>query len=201
MSLAYVKDTSKTKNRLLLIALFLVFLLPILLAWYLIFFSDFQVSSGAHGTLIRPARLLSDITLKKASYNTQHSLRGKWTMLFFQNGACDAPCKAMLYRMRQIRLATGKNIKQVETAVMIGSSTLNTFVDRLDADYPGQLYLPIEKIDKTFLRQFEDQRVYQDTPMFLIDPYGFLMMRYASDVNPRGIIKDLNRLLRISGIE
>ena len=201
MSLAYVNDGLKTKNRILLVALFLVFLLPILLAWYLVFFTEFQVRGVVHGTLIRPARLLTDVNLEKAGHNTQHSLRGKWTMLFFQNGACDTSCEAMLYRMRQIRLATGKNIKQVERAVMIGSNTLNTFIDKLGADYPGQLYLLIEETDKTFLRQFEDQKVHQDTPMFLIDPYGFLMMRYASDANPSGIIKDLKRLLRVASTE
>ncbi len=31
---------------------------------------------------------------------------------------------------------------------------------------------------------------------YLIDPFGFLMMKYEKDVNPMGTIKDIERLIR-----
>jgi hypothetical protein len=30
----------------------------------------------------------------------------------------------------------------------------------------------------------------------LIDPFGFLMMKYKSDANPMGTIKDIERLIK-----
>ena len=34
--------------------------------------------------------------------------------------------------------------------------------------------------------------------IYLIDPYGNLMMQYKKGTNPSGIIKDIERLIRIS---
>jgi hypothetical protein len=36
--------------------------------------------------------------------------------------------------------------------------------------------------------------------VYLLDPLGNLLMRYPVTVNPRGILKDLRRLLRLSEI-
>jgi cytochrome oxidase Cu insertion factor (SCO1/SenC/PrrC family) len=36
--------------------------------------------------------------------------------------------------------------------------------------------------------------------IFLVDPQGYLIMWYPRDANPSGLIKDLERLLRISKI-
>ena len=39
---------------------------------------------------------------------------------------------------------------------------------------------------------------FDQNDIFLIDPYGFVMMRYKRDVEPRKIIKDIERLIKHS---
>ena len=36
------------------------------------------------------------------------------------------------------------------------------------------------------------------SPIFLIDPYGYLMMQYPKGTEPKGIIKDIERLIKNS---
>ena len=36
--------------------------------------------------------------------------------------------------------------------------------------------------------------------MYLIDPLGNLMMFYAADAKPKGMLEDMKRLLRLSSI-
>ena len=43
------------------------------------------------------------------------------------------------------------------------------------------------------------QSHYDQGAILLIDPRGFLMLRYPGNTDPSGIIRDLSRLLRISG--
>jgi hypothetical protein len=37
------------------------------------------------------------------------------------------------------------------------------------------------------------------TSFYLIDPYGFIMMRYSDSVEPKGVIKDIERLIKNAG--
>ena len=60
------------------------------------------------------------------------------------------------------------------------------------------MYVSKTDLEENFLHQFQDLRLNDKTAIFLIDPRGFLMMRYSSETDPSGIIRDLSRLLRIS---
>ncbi len=52
---------------------------------------------------------------------------------------------------------------------------------------------------KNYLHLFQDLRLNDQGAIFLIDLRGFLMMGYPGDTDPSGVIRDLSRLLRISG--
>ena len=47
------------------------------------------------------------------------------------------------------------------------------------------------------LRQFPAQRA---RTLFVVDPLGNLMMSYDANSNPRGLLEDLQKLLRLSQI-
>ena len=191
------------RGRLSLFLLILAFFLPVLAAWYMVFFTDFgrqNDGSVAHGVLIQPPRQLSNLHLHHAKLSTaKFNLHGQWSMLVFQHSKCETACWDRLYKMRQIRLAMGRRMGQVQKVIVLTNNTEINFVDQLAEDYPQQLYILGSKIGYDFMQPFEDQDIFNSNPLFLIDTAGFLMMRYSEDVNPSGIIKDLNRLLRISG--
>ena len=194
-------DNSRSKTKLIL--LFLMFLLPVAGSWYLVFFTDYarDGKGGAeHGTLISPARQLENVQLLQVNEasSEQFSLYGKWSMLFFVDGPCEAACEENLYRVRQIRLATGREMKRLQRIAIIDVSESSQFSDNLSKNYPGQLYVSKEDLGGDFLRQFQGLGLDDKAAIFLIDTRGFLMMHYPGETDPSGIIRDLKRLLRIS---
>ena len=184
-------------GKLILALLVAVFVLPIALSWYLVFYTDFARNTGGvqYGDLITPPRQLQNISLIPVGEDEMaHTLYGKWSLLFFVNGLCDARCEENLYRVRQIRLAVGRRLSRVQRVMIFKQSdNVKAPTDWLAKQFPGQLYGISEA---AFLTQFEDLKV--PGALFLVDPRGFLMMRYAKEADPSGIIRNLSRLLRIS---
>lgn len=196
------EQTSKKKSSAPIIILLLLFLLPVTASWYLVFFTDYaRDGEGAeHGSLIKPARQLDDVKLMRANERSvgSASLYGEWSLLFFIDGACEESCAETLYRIRQIRLATGKEMHRIQRVVVFNEGDGSVFSDYLSKNFPGQHYVHKDDLSENSIHQFQDQNVDDKMAVFLIDPRGFLMMRYSSDTEPSGIIRDLSRLLRIS---
>lgn len=185
-------------GRVKLLLLILVFVLPTVISWYLVFFTDYGHGGGAeHGVLITPPRLLDNIELNRFDNDSgpdgPFHLHGKWSLLFFVRGDCDKICEENLYRLRQIRLATGRRLSRVQRIMVV-----DTDVSVVGRRYPGQFYVYRNQLSDSFLSGFADQGQDDGKSIFMIDPRGFLMMRYVGDVDPMGVIRDLTRLLRIS---
>ncbi len=194
----------QTRSRTKLILLILMFLLPVAGSWYLVFFTDYARDSkgGAeHGDLINPPRQLENAQLLRVNERSteQVSLYGKWSMLFLVDGPCEAECEQNLYRLRQIRLATGRQMQRIQRVAIIDNGENPRFSDNLSENYPGQLYVSRKDLGEDFLRQFQGLELGDKSAIFLIDTRGYLMMHYPGDTDPSGIIRDLSRLLRISG--
>lgn len=186
-----------------------VFALPPLLSWYLFNYTDIGragAGGGEHGRLIVPPRPLPDWTLidPAAENDSAVSLRGKWTLLYLLDGACAEGCDQNLYKMRQLRLATGKHAGRVQRAVLVANGDRDALSREQLREYPGQLALypapePAVEVDmlSLFALSGADDPFNQDR-LYLIDPQGNLMMAYAGTTEPKGIIKDLTRLLKYS---
>lgn len=199
------EQTDNNRHKIKLILLILMFLLPVAGSWYLVFFTDYARDSGSgggaeHGSLIKPPRHLEDASLMRVNEDSteQVSLYGKWTMLFFVDGPCDTRCEDSLYRLRQIRLATGRQMQRLQRVAIIDEVESSQFSDKLSKSYPGQLYVSKKDLGEDFLQQFQGLDLDGKATIFLVDTRGFLMMHYPGDTDPSGIIRDLKRLLRIS---
>lgn len=193
--------------RTLVIVLCVVFALPPLLSWYLFNYTDLgsaAAGGGEHGELIVPPRPLPDWTLvdPAAENGSAVSLRGKWTLLYLLDGACGESCVQNLYKMRQLRLATGKHAGRVQRAVLVANGDRDALSREQLREYPGQLALypgssPTADVLSLFALTAADDP-YSRRRLYLIDPQGNLMMAYAGTTEPKGIIKDLTRLLKYS---
>jgi hypothetical protein len=119
------------------------------------------------------------------------ALRGKWVLVSFDTAACDAYCEKKLYFMRQVRTAQHKNMGRVERLWVV-----------TDAGKPRAELL--SAIEGTRIARMVDSL--QGFPgnavdhIYVIDPLGNLMMRFPRDPDPSKILKDLQRLLRLSQI-
>jgi cytochrome oxidase Cu insertion factor (SCO1/SenC/PrrC family) len=197
-------NNRKSKRTLIYMALF--FCAPFLLSWYLFNFTNVLHDGGSasHGDLLIPPRPLPNISLQDpANVITNAELKGKWTLLFITSNYCDEVCEENLYRMRQIRLAMGKNTSRVQRAMVISNSMLSEEIADKLRGYPGQLLHLNDEPTDNFINHFKisgSDDPFTANRLYLIDPLGNLMMSYTPDADPMGIIKDLKRMLRISRI-
>ena len=168
----------KPRTTLLLVAL--VCIAPVILATLAYYFQWTPGGSGNYGELI-PPRPVPGAPLEK--------LRGKWVLVTFDAAACDAACEKKLYYMRQTRRAQGKEQLRVERLWLL-----------TDAGKPRPELLPA--IEGTHIAPAGDlAKAFPGDPaqhIYLVDPLGNLMLRFPPDPQPKGIIKDLNRLLKYS---
>lgn len=188
------------KNRSIITGLILLFFLPILGSWYLVFFTDYKPQGGGteHGVLINPPKKLENLKLVDPLTNETHALYGFWNMFTIINENCEQECINDLYRMRQIRLATGNDALRVQRVVYFSGAIKADRAGELFKEYSGQLLLPVDNINKSQLSLFKVNDIDQKHAIYLIDPAGFIMMVYPPGTDPGGIIKDMKHLLRIS---
>jgi len=115
-------------------------------------------------------------------------LRGKWLLVAIDASACDAWCEKKLYYLRQIRRAQGKDMERVERLWLVTDAGKPRA--ELAQAIEGTVIEPAPKLD-AFPGRPADH-------IYLVDPFGNLMMRYPRDADPSRMLKDLQRLLRVA---
>ncbi len=184
------------RSRLILLGVALVFIIPILVSWYLVFFSDFKKGDGGtqKGELISPVIPLGEPEVFNLKSKTIESINGKWTLLFFVENECNQLCEGKLYQLRQIRLALGKDRDKVDRLLV---SKNKQQWSQYTNSFNGQKYIdPTSRDYNRLIKKFNDYADLDLKATYLIDPYGFLMMKYPQDDNPMGTIKDIERLIK-----
>ena len=196
---------SRAKSRLTLLLVFGIFAMPVLFAWLAFFvFPDWRPDGSTnHGELIQPPRALHFPALATVAGAPlgEEFLQGKWTYVLWSGPECATACLEQLVRMHQVRLAQGKNIDRVQRLLLVQDMDAAA-LGELQEHYPG-MKIAHGDADQVrgLLQTFQlaaDEDGLSGTFLYLVDPMGNLMMRYRADDEPRGMVKDLERLLRIS---
>jgi cytochrome oxidase Cu insertion factor (SCO1/SenC/PrrC family) len=198
-------STPSNRSRLTLIFVVICAILPIAASVYL-FVTDWRPSTTVnHGELITPARPVTDQALQNLDgepVSVLDKLQRNWTMIYFGSSACDEACMSNLFRMRQTHIAQGRDSERVQTVFVVADDmVLPTLKSRL-ADYAQmQVWLADEAAMSKFANDFGmgQTQLLQQQHIYLVDPMGNLFMRYAPDVDPAGLRKDLGRVLTFSG--
>lgn len=184
---------NKGQRTLLLIAA--ICLLPIA-ASYLFYLGWRPESRMNHGELLEtrllPTAVLSDLAGKPL---TTDSLRGKWFLVTIQSPSCDDRCQRKLYYMRQVRTTQGENMDRIGRLWLLSGAGVPDA--KLLAEHPGLLVAKPQ--DAAWLSAFPAKaNVFEH--IYLIDPLGNFVLRYGDDLDTKGMIKDLTRLLKVSQI-
>jgi hypothetical protein len=198
----------RTRGRLSLLLLLAIFAAPVVLAWIVLYvFPDWRPSGTMNeGQLVEPVRPLPAFRVPLLGDETidQTWLRGKWTLIYLLQGPCGDGCVEKLYHVRQVRLAQGKNIDRLQRLLLWDSAGVaRERQNDLQAHFPGQAIAvfqgdtPAELVEVFTL---DGRDPWQDDRVYLVDPLGNLMMSYPPDTAPKGMIKDLERLLKYSGL-
>jgi cytochrome oxidase Cu insertion factor (SCO1/SenC/PrrC family) len=121
------------------------------------------------------------------------ALRGKWVLISFDAATCDAYCERKLYLMRQVRAAQGKDAGRVERVWAL-TDTARPRAELLGA-IEGTHVVPLK--GASALQGFPGDAT---DHIYVIDPLGNLMMRFPREPDPSKMLKDVQRLLRLSQI-
>ena len=189
-------ERSKLGPRRLLLVTFVVFFLPVLAAWLLNVLAPGWLPFGTvnHGTLVQPVRAIASSGLVGLDGRAvdEDYLRGRWTLVQVIRAPCDRDCLDALLRTRQVRRALGEDIDRTQHLAVLAAPAFA-------ADF-GELELSCAVADDRWLASFDFGEAGASTSLYLIDPQGYLMMRFAADVDQHGLLADLERLLKISKI-
>lgn len=191
-----------TRQQKLLLITALLFAAPLLLAIALYIKPDLvQLGAKNHGLLVTPARPLDAISLAvDGGIRDKTLLEGKWTWTTFIEGPCAEACAGQLYKSRQVRLALGKDMDRGQRLLVQVGEPAALDPDLLKA-HPD---LIVASVDSTadWLQQFHvDGDVLNTEHLYLVDPLGNLMMYYPASIEGPMILKDIQRLVRISWIK
>ena len=198
-------DEQTRRNRTKLLLIFALFLLPPVSAWVVwTYLGTEGVSATTNaGTLVSPARPLPIAGLRKADGEPldEKDLRGRWTYVMFAGQACDQRCQQQLYLTRQVRLGMNKDVSRVQRVLVLDSAPASEFAQVLSTEHQDLTWAVRDNDAVPLLEQFRGQGFAPNGEQyFLVDPLGNLMMYYDLGVPARGMIKDLQKLLKISQI-
>jgi len=191
-------DCRTGRWQLLLIAS--LFFVPLLAASWLYLASGWRPSVGVeHGELIDPPRPLPDTPLQLPDGSTApaDALRSGWSLVYVGNGACETICRSALADMRQARLALDKDAIRVKRVLLHAGACCET---GFGAEEPDLQVLAASGPAGSALRAIFPPSANGEPGIYIVDPHGNLMMGYAPTGAARGILKDLERLLRLSTI-
>ncbi len=208
MTTRNTEPASLARSRASLLLVIALFAAPVVLAWTTFYlFPDLMKGETVnHGTLVTPVRALLSFTAVsgKGEPVDRTFLRGKWTLVYLAQGACDKTCIQQLYNIRQARLTQGKNIDRLRRLMLWKAKDLDEAKRaELQAHFPGQTMVSLDEEEAQSLAavfSLDGNHPFTARRIYLVDPLGNLMMYYEAGDDPRGIVKDLQRLLKYSGL-
>lgn len=213
-----VDPSARRRGRIYLLLIIAAFSLPLLLAWAL---HDRWRPDGSvhHGELLQPAVPLAELDTELSNINLAANsdaadssqdnsdglLQHRWTLAYLAPTDCSQACRDALYKIRQIRLALGKNIDRARTLALLPQMPDEPLQAWLRDEHTAMNVAVAPSVADALRRPFDNntastQPSASSDPhsIYLLDPLGNLLMRYDSDVEPKGIITDLKRLLKYS---
>lgn len=190
---------SPRRARRTLLLLGVVCVLPVA-ASYLAFYVWQPSGRVNHGELVQPAALPAGPLAGAGTQGplSRAELEGRWTLVYAGPSACTDPCRDNLHAMRQARLAQGRDQERIGRLWLV--------TDDKEPDVaPDQADLRTVRASAGWLAQLPGAE--RGTHLYLVDPLGNVMMRFpplpAGDAAigaTRGIVKDLQRLLKYSAL-
>lgn len=183
-------DPGKSRSRRMLLALAAIFFVPVAASFVLYYGFQWRPSGGSnHGELLDPIRQLPA---------SAEALRGKWTLIYVGDGACAEDCRQALWLGRQTRIALNKDMPRIGRAMFATQNCCDRdFLGREHEDL--QLFDTSDAAAKDALLGLLPAGDHAND-LFISDPLGNILLRFDVRSDPRGLMDDLKKLLKLSHI-
>jgi len=182
--------TEHIRNRLLLILIFVLFLGSAVVAVTLRLSGWQPQGMGNHGELIDPPGDLREVTMVLAdgsgAYHWQPGER-IWRVALAPPDMCGAPCVALAADLDKVWQLLGRQAEHVHIMWM-GTpppEAVRNAAWRV-LDHSPALRARLPGVDDP-----------AGIPVYIIDPNGFVMMRYGPGLDPAHLREDLSKLLKL----
>jgi hypothetical protein len=191
------------------------FLLPVVLAFLAYYGTSWRPAGRVnHGHLFTPARPLPALALPRIALDGaggdtrtvadgRPALRGKWSLVYAGDGACDTACREALHVARETRLALGNDMSRLERVFLVtadccaASFLAREHPDLSVLDASGPAAEPLLRLLDAPAPGPDQTRTHL---LYVVDPLGNLVMSYDARTDLRGLLEDLQKLLRLSHI-
>jgi hypothetical protein len=184
-------DPATRRGRRTFYLLVLIFFGPLLLSFVLYYFSEWRpAGQNAHGELISPARPLA---------GAPPELKGdEWALVTIADAACESQaCRDTLVFGRQTRLSLNQDMQRVRRVLLATDHCCTN--DYLAREQEGLLVVDASTpAGRALVAQVPPAD--REHSVYVVDPLGNLVMRYDSREEPKGLLTDLKKLLKLSHI-
>ena len=188
-------EVVKSRRTLILIAA--MFFLPIAAAFILYYGVGWRPGgSNIHGELLQPIKQLPEAAA--ALLAGEGPKDTNWALVYVGDGSCDADCQQALVFARQTRLSLGQEMTRVNRGFVATANCCN--LDYIDKEQKGTKVFDVS--DSSAMRELRSVLPPGELAhwLFVVDPLGNIVMRYDVRKEPRGLLDDLKKLLKLSHI-
>lgn len=185
-----------------MLALMLVCAAPVI-ASYFMYYVVRPEGRKNYGELIQPARALPAVQarLLDGTAYAMPALQGQWLLVSIAGGACDEACQKRIYWTRQLREVMGRDKDRIERVWLVMDDA------PVDSKLAPQVHAPLNdaqalRVDAATLATWlpaaaSGQKI--EEHIYVVDPYGNLMLRWPVDIDAAKAKRDVHNLLRASG--
>jgi cytochrome oxidase Cu insertion factor (SCO1/SenC/PrrC family) len=178
------------------------FVTPVVLAYALYFLGVTPPAFSNKGELLNPVIDVEALALTDAgnqAMSRDDITIHRWHMMVFTGASCDEACNKILYSMRQINIAVGKNAPRVRHMIVHLENPGDEFRALITDEYPDarRVYSNSQTIEAALQ---EVGANFRSNEIYIMDPLGNIMLRFNQDQSYKDLMHDLNKLLKVSQI-
>lgn len=177
-------------NRRTLYVLLALFFVPLAASFILYYAVDYRPAPNAnHGELLQPMRQLPA---------PLQALEGKWAVIYVGDGRCDDSCREALFVARQTHTLLNKDMDRVQRVLVATSGCCDR--EFLDTVHAG--ILVFDATDPAVGAQVLAVLPPGDhaNNLFVVDPLLNIVLRFDARENPKGLLDDIKKMLKLSHI-
>ncbi len=193
----------RNRNRFLLLLLFAMFFGSMLVAGLLRFSGWRPEGTKNHGELLDPPgdlRALSPRLLDGGEYRWKSGER-TWRILVAPPADCGSQCDALARELETVWELFGKDADDVHVLWLCPTDTACQWPASAPRPDTLRLLQADERI-RAGLPRVDELRgngtaAVRGVPAYVVDPYGFVILRYAPGFDPSGLRTDVARLVKL----